>query len=233
MAAVLENLPAGFRGAVVINVTPIGLAPDANYLRRITTNPRLGFSSPYIRRAAAEAGIEMRPLTGVYLLDNAPFFAARVACVRNILTGPRAVGRLYDDRPQLPDPGRWRRMNDFFAEYARGIETQGEAAFGTLADIVALCRERGATTIALLESVLNTRATDEWPAESLALYDAMMREFVEAHAVERWDLSAETGATPDDYVDWVHLKPGGARDRYTRALAQRLAGIVAPAEFAP
>lgn len=225
-AALVENLPDGFHGDLVVCLTPLSLAADAAEFRRLATSFRLGFDSPYVRTKAGEFGLPLPRTTGIYFLDQAPFFAARLGSIRNLVLGPTRVGRKYDDRPQLPDPSRQERLARNLTAQLERLAPRGNLGISALEDVVRIARGRGARSVVVVNNVLNPEMVSLLPPKPLQECRDLLRRFSEAQKVEVWDLDEEVDAQPEEFYDWVHLRPEGARARFTAALGKRLGDML-------
>ena len=88
MAALVDCIPQGLSGVLVVGMTPSLLTFDSERLGLSITKPKLGFVSPSLDQEARRAGITPPIRTGIYSYDNAHYFLAhRRNLVFNLVSG--------------------------------------------------------------------------------------------------------------------------------------------------
>jgi hypothetical protein len=79
--------------------------------------------------------------------------------------------------------------------------------------------------VALLVTPINPRALAEFDPGVDARFMADARAFAAATGAELWRLDEEAALREEEFDDWCHLGDNDGRLRYTRALADRIAGL--------
>jgi hypothetical protein len=223
--ALVEVLGADFRGVVVMEVGPHRLGRPPSALRDLDRAPRLGFRSAAFDDEVRRAGFEPRRSTGNCFLDNLYFFVARPGLVLRPFTGPLDVpAHTYVGAPVESRTGREKRL----MRYRRGIRDYGtNGAFG----LEVLARTVGRLPAGARAALVETprRPSDAAAVEAEALGDRycedVRRTAAEAGA-EYWDLPAVVPFRDEDFHDVWHLKSEAAMERFTDALADRLAALL-------
>ena len=236
MAALVERLPPGPGGVIVVGLNPGLLAmpqhdvgPDGSNLwtslAAIVKRPKLGFTPTALDEEARRAGIDVPFRSGVYAIDNAGFFLSRrKELVRNLLRG----GTNYADPLTAPWYAHVNRQEFWKREIAAlpGIMANYDAYsaenFDVIARLIERTREQHLTRVIILESPVNPRWQDETEG---ALFHARYRADLQAFATEQnasFLAASEAAALrAEDFVDYEgHIGNGPARRRCTEALAE-------------
>jgi len=218
-ALLLDHLPEGFRGVVVIGLHPGRAIWDEADLRGWLDNPRLGLRSETTASLRDRLGMEPRETTGSYFLDNIAFWSARrTAIVLNWIRGPHRYerhGREISEPPsayaiQLRDTGAAERM----LHWREG----GEEGARTLAELTSRLSARGIEVLVLF-SPLHPNVPRLHPAEFRRFRDLVEGSARQggAHVV---DLNARAHLEEPDFRDAFHLDARDPRERSEAVLAQ-------------
>ncbi len=229
--SILEELPDRFDGVVVLGISPQrfgrGLArreDDGGY------EYRLGFRSGILERESEKIGAPL-PRSVNHFLDNREYFLPRLAALaRNVWSG-----RPEEFLPREDEQGggtiseeRWQRHQTAVRKHE--IPNLRWQAPRTLAHLVRIAEDlesRGRVSVVLVEAPMSPRARQEIYGEVHAPYLDLVREFAREHGLEHWTLSSEARLEEADFFDWTHLNSADARRRYSDALADRVAGLLA------
>jgi hypothetical protein len=227
-AAVLDHLPADFRGLVVIGMTPGRLARTDRWLCRLLEHPQLGLTSSSLQDEVLRAGLDPPASTGVYLVDQAPFFAARRRALLRYVSGPLPYQRNRYAGKRSWSPRHWQEfMDTTLVEWGDLFPLASRQNLEVLERIVKRLRNRDIKVV-LLEAPLETGRIEELCAEWLPQYYTSLEEFARRESIPLWDLNREVALTPEDFFDWGHLKNPEAQQRYQAALVQRLIPLLVP-----
>ncbi len=230
-AALLEQLPERFDGLIVVDVNPYRLAagiagrqPDGSL------EYRLGFRNRVFEEFIDQVGIENgEPIS--YFWDNREFFLPRM---RNVYRNLRRGAPTEIPRPPQREGGRfvneatWRGFTSVAVGLVESWTRRAGPGLELLAEQCRVVRARGDVAIALLEGPIAPRARDTvWGVEFLAEYRANMVRFAQENGLLYWDVAAEAELGRADFYDWGHLNSADARERFTRVLVDRIAGVLA------
>jgi hypothetical protein len=231
-AAIIEMIPRGTAGALILEVGPSRFTRTADDLDSLYRRPRLGFRSALLDRAARRAGFRPPPLTGIYALDNRLFIAPRL---------PTALRNVIKDRLGLPLPTyRYRypnrvaeadlwneiatRVSDRFVDYQKLMRSN----LPVLDSLIALVRARTRMTVVVLEHPMNPRFVRDWLGPSLYRYHrSQLRRFAATRGVAYLELQPALDFAESDFYDWAHLKTAAIARRFTQALADTLPAVTA------
>ena len=210
-------------------MVPVLLAGTPADLSKLVAHPRLGFTSLAFDDEGRRAGIEVPRRTGNFFLDNHEFFFTRIPHgAVNLIAGPVERGHnRYVDRKPMTQASLDKEI-ERLRERLAGYEANVERNLGTLARLIARWRALGQTELAFLDSPVNPRlrglVMDEGTRRA---HRERIARFAREHGVHHWSLAKSAALEPDDFYDMTHLRTTAAKDRYTRALAERLAGVLA------
>lgn len=221
-AAILDHVPERFRGVVLIGVQPSRLVSEYDQLAELMRWPRLGLRSPSMEEVARARGLEVRPLRGIYFLDNLDFLLARrYAILRNVLTGPQAYalhGRRIDTRISPEEKaGQLERIGKRMAIWEAGHDENLEL----LARTIERLAERPDLEVVVFEAPLHPLVKRTYP-DGYARYRRMLEERVARLGVVYVDLGASAALRAEDFHDMWHLSRGGGRERSEDVLAELL-----------
>ena len=223
----LDHLPDGFRGAVVIGVHPGRAIYDPGALGEWLEQPRLGLEAESTRRLRDRFGLPQPEQTGFYFLDHMPFLAARrVAIARNLLTGPQAYAK-HGRRIDAPLSAEAVAMRDAGApSLMKHWEEDGAAGARALQRLVERLSAAGIEVIVAF-SPLHPNVEAHHP-EAVARFRALMRESAVRAGASVLDFNTEAALAEDDFRDVFHLDTSGARARCEDALALELTDRLRP-----
>ena len=235
MISLLEHLPPGQDGVVVIGITsgvlqlPVHGESSAS-LNSLIRNPRLGLTSTQLDEKAREAGIDVPVRTGIFAIDNAEFvLSRRTALVKNLIDGGTEYGEPLDawwysevDKPEFWDE---EILDATSAEVSYHANSQ--AHFATLAWLFDWLRDSGDVKIILAEMPINPRW---WSTEEGSRFFNGYRRDLETFArkaeVDLVKLTDVLPLKPEDFVDMEgHIRTAETR----RACSDAIAGAVANA----
>lgn len=217
----LDHLPDGFRGTVVIGVHPGRAIYDGAALTAWMEQPRLGLDSSSTRKLRDRLGLPQKDPSGFYFLDHMPFIAARRGAIaRNLLTGPQPYARhgrqieapLSVETAAIRDAGAPSVMQHWERDGTRGAE-----ALQRLSERLTAA----GVDVVVAFSPLHPNVEARHP-ESLARFRRLMRKSALAAGASVLDLNAEAALRETDFRDAFHLNTSGGRARCENALASEL-----------
>jgi hypothetical protein len=227
--SLVQQVPDGSTCVLLLGMNPLRLHRGIAQADPDTDRPyvyRLGFRSPFVERAFADAGDPL-PRPVAYVWDNRHFFLPRLGTFfDNLWNAPPP-----EFEPRVDEPGGRRvaqaRWNDHKDIVTRSIvpiyAARSAVAFDAIATVAAGLAERARATVVLLEApVAPTARRAMWGEEFYAGHLARVEAVARENGFRHWDLSEAAGLTDDDFFDWTHLNRGEARVRFTGALADRL-----------
>jgi hypothetical protein len=223
--AMLDMIPAGASGAAIIGVTPSMFAafPMATSIPPPPNidSARYAFRSQAFDDELGRLGFEARPRYGHYLLDNAPFFLARLdAIAANLLRGApvyeeRRIRPSQRVRPELWD-FRGGRVAQRLTDYGVGVD----AGLVTLDRALQRLAARTAVTPVLVEAPVNPRFLREFGQTArFASHRSRLRAFAEERSLVYLELNALAGLEEPLFYDWAHIVDGQAVRRCTTVIA--------------
>ncbi|MCB9685947.1 MAG: hypothetical protein H6738_03045 [Alphaproteobacteria bacterium] len=223
-AAILDAMPDGFRGVVVLGVSPSLVA--RSHVERVqrATDRRdlaLGWRSADRDAALARVGVATPRPTGMYVLDVQDFLLPRALVPIRVLAGRQpAYAPHRSPPPRTTLDASIRNLGGKISHYAEGKEI----AFPLLWQVM----ERFAARSTDVRFVLCEQP--EWRElyahtvgpERMESY----RNHLERLAERRPDtvvLDPGVGLSTDDFADLIHLATDRGRERYTDGLARGVA----------
>lgn len=234
---VLDHVPEGFRGIIVLQVSGELLSLTPERFARFATSSRFAVYSPSADEMVREAGLETPRKGDNYFLDFYKFFLARPSAAINLVRGPlhpdlhraenwRIVSQAEFENTALKGKKRWDGYVEHHEENLRVFER-----------LIEMARKRPDVRIALLNNIRNPKAVPlifDTP-EMLALrgqYTADITKFCLENDVPYWNLGEASHLEADDFVDTSHMHDKEGRARFSRALAEKLAALVATGQAA-
>lgn len=238
--ALTDQILAGRpRGVVVLEVSQYDLCLDPINVRRSPGDAThdFPFESPSRRDELRQMGVPVGPLTHNLFLDGRRFFASRVDRLVSLRHDRYLVRQhLFEGR------GGWterdwhaREAAEKVCRWEAGYRRNRDANFAIYARLLARLRSAGLhpCLLRMVENPRNAQVCGPPGAPLRGEYQADLRAFAATQGVPLLDdLERAAGLDPADFGDYVHLRADAARQRYTAALADRLAPVVAGATAA-
>lgn len=230
-AALTDQLPGHFHGLVVLEISPEALCLDQQFLGGLSHHPRLALDSAAFADELRIAGVRPRRRLGNYFLDHFEFFLARPRILVNLATHSIALHPHMVDHWREPTPQEWDRVISNMANWQADYAANHGANLAVYDRMIQRLRA-GGISVALLEEVRNPRAEAQGYASAQARrmleeYRTDVKRFADERGIAWWDLSKSASLLPDDFLDHTHLRSPAARQRFTRELAGRAAGVLA------
>ena len=238
-ACIADSVPPPLQGAVILEVRPRILGFSAGRLRDLARFPRLGLPSRAFDEELRLSGLDEPWRVGNYFLDHYRFFVSRQdALMRNLVKGPVQLSRWQRDGDVRKHVSDRELMVDAMRSVAMdlGYLTHRKENLAVYARVVRRLRKTGRVQVALLEGVVNPRATEI----IMGLHDGRrvheayrsdIQRFSLENGLPYWDLTEDAGLTGEDFADYTHMQDPNARCRFTRALADRLAHLLSQHEL--
>lgn len=225
------------KGVVVIQIDPLDLSLDPEFHSSFVRNPRLAAGFEAFDAELEAAAMEAPRRTGNYFIDNFGFFAARPDIVLNLLTGPKRVTAHFAETWRPLSPEEIAAAIDHHKWEWRGYERNRKHNFETYRRMIARLQSKGIEVV-LLEGIRNREYDDEVfdtpEAQALLrLYESEVRQFADELGIMYLDLYEESDLSGPDFTDTAHVRNGPARERFTRVLSRRLAGLLKKALDTP
>ncbi len=225
-AAIVDHLPAGYRGAVLIGITPGRLSRNVDFLARLLDKPQVALDSPSFDREIKIAGLAVPRKTGIYLWDHARFFAARRAAVWRLLWGPMPYHRnRYADKPRWTE-AHWQQWESkVAARWGANMEQCKDANLAVLDRILDTLDAQGIRS-ALVHTPMDEQRLRAVGPDWYPLYIDAVHQYAAQRGVPFWDLNEEVGVTTDDFFDWGHFRRPKTQLRYQAKLAQKVGPLI-------
>jgi hypothetical protein len=224
VVAILDAVPAGRRGALVLTAGPRMLSHPRWHLEARLGLIRFGFDSEAFREEVARTGLEPLAHRGIYALDHLDFLLTqRPTLERRLLGRPTRPFHPFDGQPPPTDEEIRTRVG-WNAGRKSDYEENREAGLETLGRAVELLRAKGDYEVIVLRPPRNPRlAPVTHPPELAASHEARLRRFAAEIGASLLDTRAGVELTEADFHDHVHLSSRAARERFTAWLAESLA----------
>lgn len=239
MLALTDCLPEGFDGLVVVSVSPQALSEPLEASLRLLRQPRLPLRSQAQRGWAAARGLSLKPASDVPLLDAPSFFLARPQALMNMRRRQPPMPE-YHQIEHMPDPSpeAWEKVIlPRMRAWTEGYEAHSAENFGIYAALVGALQAKGARVV-LMDAPRNPTALAQAlsePAERAALqrYEADVVGFTEKVGAAWVQPMAGLGLDGEAFKDHSHIDTREAREAWTRALAEQLAGVLRASGWTP
>jgi hypothetical protein len=225
MVAVVDALWPVLDGVLVLGVGPTLFSLDPSEVVDLVKTPRFGFPAPVMDAEAVRLGYETPLRTGNYLWDQRTYYLSRMTIGRSrLLRGPARLDPHRFDALPAGDDDAWDMMEVRFPERIASYERNVEYHVELLGRMIRRVQQRGGVRILLTEAPLNPHALEiplvrQWYETHVARMNELSREWGVPY--ERLDEEARLAAA--DFHDITHLSRQGARERFTRALVDRIA----------
>lgn len=225
-AAVVDHLPEGYRGAVLIGITPGRLSRSVDFLARLLDKPQMALDSPSFDREVELAGLPVPEKTGIYLWDHARFFAARRAALWRLLRGPMPYHRnRYADRPRWTD-AHWQQWeSEVASRWGANMQKCKDANLAVLDRILNRLDAQGIPS-ALVHTPMDEARLMAVGPDWYPVYINAVQRYAAQRGVPFWDLNEQVGVTTDDFFDWGHFRRRKTQLRYQAALAQKVGPLL-------
>jgi hypothetical protein len=223
--AVVDHLPAGFRGVIVVGIDPGRMGRPRELLQWWLETPLLAIDSPHFREEIRLAGLEPPRRTGIFLLDHARFFSARKNIPLRLVGGPIEPVTHFT---HLLDPWseeRWQQVEaGELDEWMAGFTSNGQANMAIVQRLIEREHRRG-NQVVLLETPLHPRARRAC-GQAYDDYLLEMQQFAQQQAVPFWRLDDEAQITEEDFMDFVHLSTHTSQLRFQTVLMNKLEPVL-------
>ncbi len=232
IAELAACLPDGFRGVLVIGISPTQLGLPARVMvDRLDQEMKLSglaCDAGVLAEEYRHAGLPAPPSTGIYVLDHFPFFASRRHDLIRAGLGHRPVERhRWLDREPLSLEEMLGRSGSARATLAGYAEHRPEN-LRMLTRILERARRRGRVEIVLVETPRNPELDGVlYPRALLADHRERLLRFAREHALTYCDLGAEAGLRPPDFTDEHHLRSLAAMAACTEILERDVRAAMA------
>ncbi len=223
-ASLMDCVPSGFHGVVVISFGPTMLSYSPEDLAKRAGKIRFGLDTEAHDEELRRAGFEPPRRTGIYFIDHLDFLLAHRATWPHLLRKPSTrLGRINPWRPvrhgARSDRHRARiraRLDDY--------EVTREPCLATLGRAFDRLRERGVEEIVYVTPPRNpAHEGTTYPIHILEDLVPRVRGFGEEHDLTLLVPGPETTLRAEDFFDECHLQDLEAVKRYTSLFVERLA----------
>lgn len=227
--AMLDVIPDGVSGVAIIGITPglFSTFPNSDYVvpPRSMDSARYAFRSQAFDEELRMLGFEPRPRRGQYLLDNAPFFLARLGALgKNLLRAPPVYEERVIRKTPRVSPERWAFMGRRVAQRLSGYEAGVEPALAALDRALNHLSQRTSVTPILIEAPINPRFLLEFGQTTLFLeHTTRLRAFAKKRSIPYLSLNELAGLEEELFYDWAHVVDGEAVQRCSAIVAEATA----------
>ncbi|MCD0458142.1 hypothetical protein [Roseiconus lacunae] len=232
-ATIADVIANQFEGLILIEVSPNKFCRDADELREITTNPRLGFRSSIVSQDRKLRQVDGPDIIGVYTIDNLAFLLSRryklLARVGTVGEPPSLV--LKNQHSKLFSVEfMHRRVRALKRDYLRKYFDEVDSNISLLERAVSRLTETGKTRVLLVEAPFNPLAaqlldTDPAYREVMLDYDLRISRLAERCGIAYWAPGVQADFACFDFTDDFHIGDFKARVKFTSQLARRIKDI--------
>jgi hypothetical protein len=229
--ALVENLPAGARGVVVLGVGPSLFSMGSDDLTELAHHPRLGIRSKYLDSEFQAHAIPVRNRSANYFFDNAAFLLARLDVLpRTYLRSKRTA---YVDSRYVgkgaATTAAWELKGKRVDSRLAHLRENWLQNLGVLERIINLVRSRTNLKVVLVESPLNPRFVAQFDREALVAWHRQgLARFARTQGIPYVVLDQAAGLSADDFFDWAHLSDPAAIKRSADAVLGAVGSPVDP-----
>ena len=213
---------------IAIGMSPLRMNWTPERLVKYQATPRLGVRSVWADDEMRRLGAEVRPIRGVYWLDNARFV---------ILNGTEALSRFAIQRPAARvidtySPGAKplpleKRHRPTMLKTFRSTGSNAEPFFALHQRLVEHVAKAPNVRLVFIEEALSPDfirsggIDEEWSAR-----DRKIEDFVVRSGTAYWPIITEARLTESDFYDDLHVLRGAPQDKVRRTLAHSFAGYL-------
>ncbi len=223
--AIVDYLPNGFRGVIIVGVDPgrMGLARDA-LARRIKT-PLLAIDSPNYRDEIHTAGLKPPRRTGIFLLDHARFISARKTIPLRLIGGPIEPEMHFSHLSESWSDDKWEQVERVdLPQWIQEYESHGALNLQLLDRLHKRIRQAGSRLV-LLETPLHPRVRRACGAK-YQNYCEWVQRFAEQQDVPYWSLDQEAQLEAEDFSDFIHLRTHTSQLRYQTVIMNKIEPVL-------
>jgi hypothetical protein len=226
----MDTVRPALRGVVILDIAPLKFRNRPESMQWITRNPRLAIQSDAADSAVVDAGFSLPKRTGNYFIDNYRFFVARPMALVNLVRPIPVVKQHSAEHWGELNEVQWQQAAARMTTWEENYTDNRDWVFDIYARTIRLAQDAG-LRVALLESTRNPKINAMLPdpegsREALEQYHADVIDFAARQGVPYWDLAEDAALTESDFADQNHLRDREARRRFTRVLAERVAGLL-------
>ena len=229
--ALIDALPAGARGVVVVGVGVPSLMYSEKYARSLVEAPRVAIRLPTLDAEAARLGVPTPSTCGNYFWDNRRYFLPRIpTAVSNALFGMKPLkpmnflGRALPGAAQLENGFRmkWRGFDG-----PDGVDSTRAASLEILDRLASAVAARGGMRLVLLEDTIHpSYATRPRFVRAVESSREVYRDFAARRGVLFVGLQERARLGVEDFADTTHVRSRQGVARFTHELAIDLAPLV-------
>lgn len=227
-AALIDSLPPGFHGLVVLEISERNLALDQEESVRPRVGPRLPLDSPLHDQLLERLGAPPPRRTGNLFIDHHDFFLARPAVLELLWRGPiEPAFHQIDDFPE-PTAAQWERIAAQAGEWMADYDERSPINLDLYQWLIGQLKARPKVGVALLQAMRNPDVSAKAYAEpAAAAMWARYRADVDALAartgVPIWRIGEDAAIEGSMYRDGAHIVVPEGRRRFTEDFARRVA----------
>ena len=222
----------GFDGVIVIHLNAWSIARGQAHMQELAKQPRLGVTSETWQEELTYAGASPPRTTGVHLIDNAGFYAARFwPIVKNVANKPTEIeANEYFKIGVVPEDWWTRFTPRYREELAEYFEPNVDYSLAVLSRIVDRAQAKGTVRVVLIEALESDRAREVMSVpEVRARYNELIQRWADDNDVEYiTNMRPRAKIHEDDFADWCHIYKPEACRRYVSTLAEIVAAHMPP-----
>jgi len=228
--AITDNIRDHIKGVVLLEISPYNLSMDEEPLTEYERT--VAVESEAFRDEIRKFGLTPPPHTGNYFIDNYRFFVARPACLWNLVYEPLNPPQHFIEHPRAWSRRQWARAYARVWAWVPHYDENKARNLAIYQRMIERLRKNRGITVALYETIespqIQSLAHGSNDKKTKARYYTDMAAFLHENHLELLDVASEAEVGNRDFWDPFHMMTDNARRRYTAALANRLAELLAP-----
>ena len=230
--ALIDFIPEGFRGIVVVGVNPVRIGGKTD-VKELIHSRRIGILGPTLIEEAGHWPVEQPATTGFYAWDNRRFLLALWKDIVGILPGlatgnakrVQTTRHFYLDMP--PPEEKWLlRHFEYVSNSLSNYDTVAPLNLAALARMQAYLRERGMRMV-LVETPVNPRfLQDKLGKTFYTRHIEGMERFAKEQGIPYLQPGARLDVPIEHYHDWAHFRTASAQYAFTEKFERQLQPIL-------
>lgn len=227
-AALIDTLPPGFHGLVVLEISERNLALDQQESVWPRVGPRLPLDSPLHDQLLGRLGVPAPRRTGNLFIDHHDFFLARPAVLGLLWREPIVPAFHQIDGFPEPTAAQWDHIVAQAGEWMGDYDERSPINLDLYAWLIGHLQAHPKVGVALLQAMRNPNVTARAYAEPAAAamwarYHADVDALAARTGVPIWRIAEDAMIDGSMYRDGAHVVVPEGRRRFTEDFARRIA----------
>lgn len=219
-ATLLDIIPDGSYGIVVIGVGPGRFAQSTELLASRAITPALAIRTSFLDNELIRIDETPPSRSTNYFLDNRHYFLTRYRFVyRNLLVGPPTEKFKQLGSTPLKEKENQERSLKVSQRYKES-DLYHDFNSSMLKRVIDKLKNRTKMEVALLETLMKESFVADYLGEDfLHEHKKRNRQFANDLGISYWDIGDAIEFSEDDFYDYTHLRSHDAANKFTSELA--------------